>query len=143
MKRVLLALSLSVTATAALADVGVSVQVNQPGFYGEINIGGYPQPQVVYQQPVVAVPVPVGVPMPPPIYLRVQPGHLKHWSHHCAYYNACGRPVYFVQENWYNQVYLPRYYGQPAPYGDDDDDRDHHHGHGHHDHDHHGHGHDH
>ena len=25
------------------------------------------------------------------------------------HYGACGRPVYFVQENWYNDVYVPAY----------------------------------
>ena len=25
----------------------------------------------------------------------------RHWRKHCARYDACGRPVYFVQEDWY------------------------------------------
>ena len=33
---------------AAAADVGVSVSVGQPGFYGRIDIGSYPQPRLVY-----------------------------------------------------------------------------------------------
>ncbi len=149
MKSFLLAVSLGACAGSALAqDVGVSVHVSQPGFYGEINIGEAPQPQVIYSQPVVVVPMPMGAPPPPPIYLHVPPGHQKHWSKHCHDYNACGRPVYFVQEGWYQQVYLPQYY---QAHGDDhpeyrDDDRDRHHGEGHdHGHGHgpdHGHGHD-
>ncbi|MEP6657815.1 MAG: hypothetical protein ABJC33_11310, partial [Betaproteobacteria bacterium] len=31
------------------------------------------------------------------------------WRKHCRKYNACGQPVYFVQENWYNDVYAARY----------------------------------
>jgi hypothetical protein len=45
----------------------------------------------------------------PPIYLRVPPGHAKHWSKHCREYNACGERVFFVQDNWYNREYAPRY----------------------------------
>lgn len=33
----------------------------------------------------------------------------QNWRKHCRKYNACGRPVYFVQGNWYNEVYVPRY----------------------------------
>jgi hypothetical protein len=70
----------------------------------------------------------------PPIYLHVPPGHEKHWSKHCAQYNACGRPVYFVRDEWYNNEYVPHY--QHAH------DNDHGHGHGHDKHgDHEGHGH--
>ena len=48
----------------------------------------------------------------PPIYLRVPPGHAKHWSKHCREYNACGERVFFVQDNWYNREYVPRYQEQ-------------------------------
>ena len=94
------------TAPAFAADVGVSISVGQPGFYGNIDIGNYPRPVVVYQQPVVIQPVQVGG---PPLYLRVPPGHYKHWNKHCGEYNACGRPVYFVRDSWYNNVYAPQY----------------------------------
>ncbi len=104
-----LALMMAVVAVPAIAaDVGVSVQVGEPGFYGRIDIGNFPQPQVIYPRPVVIQPVPVGV-VRPPVYLRVPPGHAKHWSKHCREYNACGQPVYFVQDRWYNEQYVPRY----------------------------------
>ena len=111
MKRLLTAsaLLMSLVAVPAIAaDVGVSVQVGEPGFYGRIDIGNFPQPQVIYPHPVVIQPVPVGV-VRQPIYLRVPPGHAKHWRKHCGEYNACGRPVYFVQERWYNEEYAPKY----------------------------------
>jgi len=38
---------------------------------------------------------------PAPIYLRVPPGHRQNWRKHCRAYGACGTPVYFVQERWY------------------------------------------
>jgi len=139
-------------APAFAGDVGVSISVGQPGFYGEINIGNVPAPPVVYAQPVVAV-QPAEHVVVQPIYLHVPPGHEKHWSRHCAEYHACGRPVYFVKDDWYNREYVPRYRREHVERfehvervherrGDYDDD----HGHGHdrrgdHDDDH-GHGHD-
>ena len=88
------------------ADVGVSISVGQPGFYGRIDIGNYPQPVLVYPQPVVIGRVSGNR---PPIYLNVPPGHAKHWRKHCREYNACGERVYFVQNNWYEREYVPRY----------------------------------
>ncbi len=90
------------------AQVGVSVQVGEPGFYGRIDIGGFPQPQLIYPQPVVIQPAPAGV-IPEPIFLHVPPGHAKHWNKHCHKYNACDQPVYFVQDSWYRHQYVPRY----------------------------------
>jgi opacity protein-like surface antigen len=110
MKRMLLAAALAVTAVAPAlaADVGVSVSIGQPGFYGRIDIGNYPQPQVIYPQPVVFAPAPYAV-VQRPIYLRVPPGHAKNWGKHCGRYAACGQPVYFVQDGWYENVYAPHY----------------------------------
>ncbi len=112
MKRFLIAAAIAaatVTTPALAADVGVSVSIGQPGFYGRLDIGGYPQPQVIYRQPIAIQRVPLSR---PPIYLRVPPGHAKHWSKHCREYNACGERVYFVQDNWYNREYVPRYQKQ-------------------------------
>ena len=99
------ALIILAAAPAWAADVGVSVTVGQPGFYGQIDIGTM-RPQVIYAQPIVIQrPQVVGAPM----YLRVPPGHEKHWDKHCMKYNACGRPVYFVRDDWYEHEYVPRY----------------------------------
>ena len=106
----LIAAAAAITTPALAADVGVSISVGQPGFYGHIDIGNVPPPVLIYpqpviiQRPVVVQPVPVQ-----PIYLHVPPGHAKHWSKHCAKYDACSRPVYFVKEDWYNNVYVPEY----------------------------------
>jgi len=88
--------------SAQAADVGVSVQVGQPGFYGRIDIGNAAPPPVVLAQPIWVQPVAV---RPQPVYLRVPPGHQKHWAKHCREYNACGVPVYFVREDWYQEHY--------------------------------------
>lgn len=107
MKALIMALALSATAGSAMAaDVGVSISIGQPGFYGHIDIGDYyPRPQLIYPQPVVIVPGPVMA----PVYMHVPPGHAKNWRKYCGRYEACGRPVYFVQDRWYNDVYVPRY----------------------------------
>ena len=126
MKRILFTAALAaMTIPAFAADVGVSVSVGQPGFYGHIDIGNFPQPQVIYSRPVIIQPVPVGVLVPEPVYLRVPPGHAKNWRKHCRKYNACGQPVYFVQDRWYNEEYVPRYREQE---GDHDHNGDEHHG---------------
>ncbi|KEF41980.1 MAG: hypothetical protein ER33_08260 [Cyanobium sp. CACIAM 14] len=92
----------------ARAQVGVSIQMGQPGFYGQLNLGpGFPSPQLLYTQPVI-VERPWGS-VGQPIYLRVPPGHARNWAKHCARYGACGRPVYFVRDDWYENVYVPRY----------------------------------
>jgi hypothetical protein len=91
---------------ALAADVGVSISVGQPGFYGRLDIGDYPPPQVIYAQPRIIRHSGMDR---PPVYLRVPPGHAKNWRKHCHQYNACGERVYFVQDNWYNREYVPRY----------------------------------
>src|SRR5215475_12998508 len=93
---------------ATAADVGVSVSVGEPGFYGHIDIGNMPQPKLIYPRPIVVQPAPVTV-APQPIYLHVPPGHAKNWRKHCQKYSACNQPVYFVHEDWYNNVYVPHY----------------------------------
>jgi len=111
------AVAAAAVATPALAaDVGVSVSIGQPGFYGRLDIGDYPPPEVIYRQPRVVERVPMDR---PPIYLRVPPGHAKHWSKHCREYNACGERVFFVQDSWYNREYVPRYQEQHRDRRDD------------------------
>ena len=84
------------------ADVGVSIAISQPGVYGRIDIGRFPQPVLIVQQPVL-INRPTVYVETPPIYLWVPPGHQKNWRKHCGRYNACGQPVYFVQDNWYRE----------------------------------------
>ena len=96
--------ALGLPAMAADVDVGVSIGISQPGVYGRIDIGRFPQPQVVVQQPLIIQRV---VRAPEPVYLWVPPGHQKNWRKHCNKYQACGVPVYFVQEGWYHEHVLP------------------------------------
>ena len=113
MKAVIAGLIAAGSATTALAgDVGVAVNINAPGLYGQISIGGgVPAPELLLPRPTIVVParVVVGVPPPEPLYLHVPPGHERHWAQHCREYNACNRPVYFVSEHWYHDVYTPHH----------------------------------
>ena len=129
MKSILLLIAgTALVGAAQAADVGVSVQVGQPGFYGRIDIGNAAPPPVVVAEPIWVQraevrPQPIYLRVPPghqkhwdkhcreyracgvPVYLRVPPGHQKHWDKHCREYNACGVPVYFVREDWYQDHY--------------------------------------
>ena len=127
MRNLLLALGLAAVAfSASAADVGVSVSISQPGAYGRIDIGRFPTPDVVVAQPVV-IQRPVRVVQP--VYMWVPPGHQKHWSKHCHEYQACGTPVYFVKDNWYQQHVMVE--GRHHDHDDHDRGR----GHGKHKHD--------
>lgn len=133
MKKYLLAAAL-VAASGSIfaADVGVSINFAQPGMYGRVDIGSVPGPEVVYTRPTVIYGPPAGV-VVEPMYLYVPPEHQRNWRRYCAGYGACGRPVYFVQERWYRDVYVPRYrehergwerHGDDRRWKDDrDDDR--------------------
>ena len=122
MKHIVLAAGLALTALSSQAtDVGVSVSVGQPGFYGRIDIGNV-RPQLIYAEPVYIQRQPRVV--YEPIYLRVPPGHEKNWGKHCARYGACDRPVYFVRDNWYREVYAPQYRRDHGDRRDWDERRD-------------------
>jgi hypothetical protein len=111
-------LALGATAASA-ADVGVSISIGQPGFFGQLDIGDFPRPNLVYSRPVIIDRGYQGYEVEP-LYLHVPPGHARNWRRYCRLYGACGRQVYFVQDSWYNQVYVPRYRERHI----DRDDRD-------------------
>ena len=119
MKRLLFAAVLAAATSfpALAADVGVSVSIGQPGFYGRIDIGGYPPPRILYREPRVMYRAAMNR---QPIYMNVPPGHARKWRKHCREYNACGERVYFVQNTWYEREYVPHYQKQ---HGDRRDDR--------------------
>ncbi len=105
MKTLLLAAALAVAAPA-FAAINVTISIGDPNYYGPLELDGFSPPQVIYQRPRMVYLVPAER---PPIYLRVPPGHRKHWSKNCHKYNACNERVYFVQDKWYHGEYVPRY----------------------------------
>jgi hypothetical protein len=78
MKRFLITAALvavvSFNTSAFAADVGVSLNIGQPGFYGRLDMNNYPQPRVLYRQPMR---VERGSRNRPPVYMRVPPGHAR------------------------------------------------------------------
>lgn len=118
-----IALALSaVTPAFAGTSVGVSIGINQPGVYGRIDLGNYPPPSLVYEQPVVIAPAPVAVHQRP-IYLYVPVVYQQNWGRYCGRYNACGQPVYFVQEQWVRDRYSREHERNSYRRANDDDDR--------------------
>lgn len=130
------ALLLAGLGTASAGDAYVSATVSgvvAPGVYGRIDIGNAPPPPVLYAQPVIISRPAVVVPQQP-LYLYVPPGHAKNWRKHCAHYNACGQPVYFVNaDNRGRYVYPGRGQGHrdEGRGGYDNDHRGDGHGKGH------------
>jgi hypothetical protein len=105
MKQSLFAIASVLAVTPAFAaDVGTLGGLGEPG-YGQIDIHKFPKPAVVNADPVV-VRQPDGNVAGDPVYLRVPPEHAKDWRNHCQKYNACDQRVYFIEETWYNKVYM-------------------------------------
>ncbi len=121
-----------VAAGAAHAQAYVNATVGgelAPGVYGRIQMGNAPPPPLLYPQPVIIHQPAVVVPRSP-IYLYVPPGHAKNWGKHCARYNACNQPVYFVKEpprrhddRGYGKQHEPRYDKRHEPRYDQRGDR--------------------
>ncbi len=126
MKHLLITIILALCANASWAtDVGLSITMGDPGFYGRIDIGDLAPPRVVYREPVIVEQVVV---VPDPIYLHVPSGHARHWKKHCHEYHACGRPVYLVDDGWYENVYVPHYRKQHSHKGGHHGHKGKHHG---------------
>ncbi len=112
-----------VTALAALtAPSAMALEVHLPppppivlpGLPGRVDVSRLPLPRLVLPNPVIIAPPPLppqrpGVvvatpaPRPQPVYVWVPPGHQKKWAKHCHRYQACGVPVYFVRDDWYDR----------------------------------------
>ena len=101
-----LAAGVLLAAAAGTSQAQVAISIGTPGFYGAIDIGDAPPPALVYQQPVAIQPLAPGV---APLYLYVPPEQYANWGAYCDYYDACDRPVYFVDGGWYQRVYVPHY----------------------------------
>lgn len=137
---------------ARAVDVGVTLNFAEPGVYGRVDIGRFPAPTLIGPKAVIApVPVLPGAPRvvvgpaPEPMYLWVPPGHRGNWARYCGQYHACGRPVYFVRDDWYRDKVMvhkvppgqAKKIEHEREHEDHDHDRDHGRGH---DKDDHGHG---
>jgi hypothetical protein len=114
-KLLVLALALgAIGAATAQPNVSVSIGINQPGVYGQINIGTPPPVALVAPQPVVVAPAFVAT---PPAYLYVPVAEQRNWRRYCRKYEACGRPVYFVREDWVRERYSHEHPGWDHGHG--------------------------
>jgi hypothetical protein len=116
--------------------------LSPPGLPGRVDISRLPLPQVVVQTPTIIIrppplPTPPGVvvttPAPPrtapppaqqPVYMWVPPGHRKDWAKHCGKYKACGVPVLFVRDDWYDRHVHPEKGGKGHGKGKGEDGGD-------------------
>ncbi|MFC0133131.1 hypothetical protein [Massilia eurypsychrophila] len=121
MKRLLLAALIATACCGAIAQI--SIPLGQTGYYGRIDLGNLGAPPVIYQEPML-VERPRDYRPVAPIYLRVPRGHATQWSRHCSAYNACNRPVYFVQDRWYNNTYVRQHGGGDADRENKDYDKE-------------------
>ena len=109
MKKLIPALALALAAVgtpAFAADIGLSITIGDPRFYGQLDVGEVGRPRIINSAPVL---VERRYSNLAPVYLRVPPEHARNWRRYCDRYNACTRPVYFVRDDWYRNVYAPRY----------------------------------
>jgi hypothetical protein len=67
----------------------------RPGVYGRIAVKGTPPP-VINATPVMVERATLDK-RKEPVYLYVPPGQVRRWAEHCAKWDACSRPVYFVR----------------------------------------------
>jgi hypothetical protein len=120
----------AVTASGAMvipaeaADGDVAIRIGEPGFYGRLDVDDVGNPSVINAHPSLDRRAPPGVAREP-LYLRVPSSHRKNWHRFCANYGACDHPVYFVKDDWYNDVYAPQYrelHREDREYRDDRDD---------------------
>jgi hypothetical protein len=108
-KLLALALVMGVGGSAtAQTGINLSIGINEPGVYGQINIGNLPPPALVAPQPVIIAP---GAVSAPPVYLYVPFAEQRNWRRDCRKYDACGRPVYFVREDWVRYRYAHEHPG--------------------------------
>lgn len=108
MKRFLQAAVLVSSVLPLAAAAAARIGIGDPGFYGVIDIANHHRPRLVNDDPVVVRPLSVGA-LARPLYVYVPRGQVRRWAKYCRHYNACGRPVYFVTEEWYEKVYVPEY----------------------------------
>jgi hypothetical protein len=106
-KYILIALGLAL-ASPVFADVGVSLNIGEPRFFGRIDIEGAPPPAFLFPRPVIIERAAPHVQVEP-LYLHVPVAESRNWKRYCRNYDACGRPVYFVKDDWYRNVYAPHY----------------------------------
>lgn len=90
----------------------LNLLLGDPNYYGRVltpwwgSSRNWPQESLLDRRPVIANRRDSGR---SPLYLRVPEDQARSWGRFCRRYDACDRPVYFVRDHWYRNVYGPRY----------------------------------
>jgi hypothetical protein len=78
-----------------------------PGVYGRLDVDSKQNPPLVFEH-AMFIEAPETAGKVAPLYLHVPPEHAKNWKKHCAKYQACKQPVYFVKSAEYEPGYDPK-----------------------------------
>jgi hypothetical protein len=110
MKRLLLTAIIAATPLLGVAQVNFNFSIGDPNYNGQIFIDNGQQPDVLNETPITGYPGPYN-PSIQPIYLNVPLYVYEDWSQYCRYYGPrmCYKPVYFVDNDWYQNFYIPWY----------------------------------
>jgi hypothetical protein len=97
---------------SAAGQFALAAQAAEFSYFGPVDTSIAPEPGVIYERVVKAAKqkpgdIPQNIRSAKVLYLHVPAGEERHWSAHCAKYQACEKPVLFVSEAWYQNVYLP------------------------------------
>lgn len=71
------------------AQTSLTLQLGQPGHFGQIKLGNQAAPPIYGYGPVIVRPVD----------LRVPPDQAQDWGRYCDLYQACNVPVQFVRDD--------------------------------------------
>lgn len=100
-------LALLLGAASAGASTQVNISIGDSGYRGVLPALSGWRPEVWNSSPVVAIgAAAAGLAA---VYLNVTDSERRDWKRHCGKYDACGRPVYFVKNDWYRGTYAPEY----------------------------------
>jgi hypothetical protein len=74
--------------------------------HGTVDVRNFSRPDLVSPHPVIIRFMSAQM-LARALYLHVPQAHRTEWAGYCHFYQACGHPVYFVTEKWFDRVYRP------------------------------------
>lgn len=113
MKKTIIVLLLMASLQASAATEDNKPAIGELNYYGKIDLMEPSKPPVIYSSPRIVDKPLTG---PDAVYLRVPKEHRKDWNWYCGKYDACTQKVFFVKEDWYTEVYSPKYKIQTGTY---------------------------
>jgi hypothetical protein len=82
----------------------IAASANSP--HGTVDVRRFPRLDLVSPHPVIVRFMSAQM-LARALYLHVPQAHRAEWAGYCHFYQACGHPVYFVTEQWFEHVYRP------------------------------------